>query len=116
MAVLRFEPGIRYVHNEQVYIVRQLLIEGRLLVENLSFGGQITVARDELVTAWAAGELRFEVMGANVEQPKDRPIATNYTFADFQHCDESLKENDGQWQMHMSSLLLLTMICALVTA
>ncbi len=63
MARMRFTLGTRYLLQGQVYIVRQMLADNRLLVENQSFGGQVIVTQDDLCAAWARDELRFEVHG-----------------------------------------------------
>src|SRR5712692_5251402 len=85
MARMYFDIGRRYLLRGQVYVVRQKILEGKLLVENQSFGGQITVSPEELCIAWGRGELQFEVNdGPHVRRRPDEILATTYTFADFQ--------------------------------
>jgi putative transposase len=105
MARLRFAVGVRYLRQGQVYCIVQLLLEHRVLVENQSFGGQMTVPMDELYTAWAAGDLRFEVRGVHAQQSPDHPIATAYTFADFQHLPR--RQRDEAWRRYQLLLPLL---------
>lgn len=107
MARMRFTLGTRYVLQGQVYIVRQVLVDNRLLVENQSFGGQFTVTQDDLCAAWARDELRFEAHGPNTQRSSDSPLATSYTFADFQHL--SVKLRDEAWRRYqlIHPLLLL---------
>ncbi len=76
MARMRFTLGTRYVLQGQVYIVRQVLVDNRLLVENQSFGGQFTVTQEELCAAWACDELRFEVYGPNTQRRSESSLAT----------------------------------------
>ena len=63
MARLRFTPGTRYLRNEQIFLVRQVLAAQRLLVDNQSVGGQDIASQDELIAAWGDGALQFEVQG-----------------------------------------------------
>ena len=107
MARMRFTLGTRYVLQGQVYIVRQVLVDNRLLVENQSFGGQFTISQEELCAAWARAELRFEVHGPNTQCRSEISLATSYTFADFQHL--SVKLRDEAWRRYqcIRPLLLL---------
>ncbi len=93
MARIRFAVGTRYLLNEQVYIVRQLLVDNRLLVENQSFGGQLTVSYDDLCAAWGRGEVRFEVQGRHVRTSPDRPISLEYSVSDLQGLPEPVRED-----------------------
>ena len=65
MARMRFTLGTRYLLQGQVYLVRQVLVDRRVIVENQSFGGQTIVTQDDLCASWARGELRFEVHGVH---------------------------------------------------
>jgi putative transposase len=87
MARLRFTVGTRFLLKEYVYIVREILLEQKLLVENLSFGGKVIFTQAELAAAWDAKELIFEIFGRNLVKEEIRPIATQYTIADFQNLD-----------------------------
>ncbi len=84
MARLSFSVGTRFLWQQQVYIVREVLLDGKVRLENLSFGGWPVYDAQELVTAWAAGALIFEVRGRAARTLPDQPIATAYTLADFQ--------------------------------
>jgi len=83
MARARFTVGTRYKYNGEVFIVHELLLEGKLSVENQSFGGLSRTTQDELSKAWARGEIAFEVHGPNTRKPRDIPIVTEFTVADF---------------------------------
>jgi putative transposase len=105
MARLRFTLGVRYLNQGQLYIVRQLLAEHRFAVENQSFGGQKIVTQEELVEEWAQGNLRFEVVGPNAKQTSDAPLATSFTFADFEHLPPN--QRDEAWRRYQLILPLL---------
>jgi putative transposase len=107
MSRMRFTLGTRYVLQGQVYIVRQVLVDNRLLVENQSFGGQFTVTQEELCAAWARDELRFEVHGPNTRPRSESPLATSYTFADFQHLSVKLRNEAWRRYQCIRPLLLL---------
>lgn len=63
MARLHLTVGTRYTRDAQVYVVRQVLPDDQLVVENQPFGGQAVLARADLYAAWARGEVRFEIPG-----------------------------------------------------
>jgi putative transposase len=84
MARSRFTVGTRYKRNEEVSIVRELLVDGKLSVENQSFGGLSRTTQDELSKAWARGEIAFEIHGPNTRKPRDIPLITEFTVADFE--------------------------------
>ncbi len=89
MARLSFITGVRFLWQQQVYIIREVLLEGRVRVENVSFGGCPVLTEQELVAAWAAGELVFEVAGRGTRTLPDHPISTSYTWPDFQALADS---------------------------
>ncbi len=84
MARRRFTVGTRYVYKEQVFVVREMLVNGGVSVENLSFGGRVVRTQDELGEIWAQGEITFEVSGPQTKKLPDSPLATAYKIADFQ--------------------------------
>ncbi len=65
MARMRLAPGVRFLLRGEVWIVRQVLLGDRHLVGSQRFGVSRTVCLEELYSAWAAGELRFEIGGRN---------------------------------------------------
>ncbi len=89
MGRLYLTPGTRYLRDGRVYVVRQLLLDGRLLVEDQSVGGQTVVARDELTAAWGEGTLTFEVHGPWSLSAVDTSLSTTYTISDFQQLPEA---------------------------
>ncbi|KAB8144892.1 DDE-type integrase/transposase/recombinase [Chloroflexia bacterium SDU3-3] len=107
MARLRLTQGSRYLYQSNVYIVRQILTEGRLAVENQSFGGQAIITYAELVEAWGRGEIQFEVRGHNVSNTSERPLATSYTFDDLHMLPA--KQRDEAWRRYQLLLPLLRM-------
>jgi len=84
MARSRFTVGTRYMYNKEVFIVRELLVDGKLNVENQSFGGLTRVSQRELSEAWAQGEIIFEIHGPNTRKPRDVSLITEFTVADFE--------------------------------
>jgi len=107
MARVRFTPGTRYVFHGQEYRVRQALSSGQLLVDNQSSGEQATVALTDLSAAWAGGALQFEVCGSNVQRGTAHPLATAYTYADFQQLPARYR--DEAWRRYRLLLPLLAL-------
>lgn len=83
MGRLHLTPGTRYLQDGHVYVVRQLLLDGRVLVENQSVGGQSVLSHAQLASSWGQGALTFEVHGPHTQRRDDRPLPTAYTIADF---------------------------------
>ncbi len=84
MALCRFTKGTRFEWRSQVFIIEQVLLDNRFLIENQTLGGQERASLDELLAAYRNGTLRFEVRGPNARRRPGRPLATEYTFANFQ--------------------------------
>ncbi len=105
MARLRLDPGVRYLVEGLVYVVRRVLARGQLLVENESFGGEAAVSRDQLVEAWARGELRFEVRGSNARRDADSPLATECAISDLEGASPARREE--AWRRYRLILPLL---------
>jgi putative transposase len=108
MARSRFTVGTRYLHNKQVYIVRQLLLDNKVQVENQSFGGLVILTQEELVDIWAKGEVIFEVYGRHTKVSEDTHIATEYTLADFQKLERGWEEAWRRYQLILPLLKELT--------
>jgi putative transposase len=98
MGRIRLLPGTRYLLHDQVFLIRQVLVAGDLLVENQSFGGQQHLPMDDLCAAWARGDLRFEVHGPHTTSASATTLATSYTFADFQQLPERYR--DEAWRRY----------------
>jgi putative transposase len=92
MAKFHFEIGVRFRYKQEVWVIKDILTDHRVLVENLSFGGRFEKSVDELGDAHTAGDLVFEVFGRNVRQDKDEPIPTRYSFADFTELPEDVRK------------------------
>jgi len=104
MSRQRFESGIRLLLDEQMYIIREVLVDGRCHLENLSLGGQRFMSGDELNQAWSAGRLRFEVTGRGAYQDPDRPLAVTFSQADFQSLPESQRAAAWRRYQHLTAL------------
>jgi len=83
MGRLHVTAGTRYLRDGRAQVVRQVLRDGRLLVEDQSVGGEAVVTRAELTAAWAEGRLRFAVRGPGARASGGAVLATAYTIADF---------------------------------
>jgi hypothetical protein len=97
-------PGVRLLLDEQMYIIREVLADGRCRLENLSLGGQRFINQDELCEAWATGRLCFEVQGHGVYEDPDRPLPISYSQADFQTLPD--KQRMAAWAryQHLAAL------------
>lgn len=83
MARKWFDKGITYKLGHDYYLIRQVLLDGRRLVENQTSGGDGNVALTELLAAWSRGDLVFTVDGPNARRSKPGLPATEYTVNDF---------------------------------
>lgn len=107
MARSRFTVGTRYKYNGEVFIVHELLLDGKLSVENQSFGGLSRTTQDELSKAWARGEIAFEVHGPNTRKPRDIPFVTEFTVADFKRLPAKWRDEARRRLDLIRPLLLL---------
>jgi len=107
MARLHLTVGTRYEQDAQVYVVRQLLPDDRLLVENQSFGSQTIRTRDEMSAAWASGALVFEVHGPGTRPSPRSTLATGYTIADIAHLPEARRAEAWRRYTLIAPLLAL---------
>jgi putative transposase len=99
-----FEPGVRLLLDEQMHIIREVRESGRCRLENLSLGGQRFLTQEELREAWAAGRLRFEVLGRGAYEDPDRPLSVAYTLADFQSLPEDQRAAAWSRYQHLAAL------------
>jgi hypothetical protein len=93
MARMRLAPGVRFLLRGEVWIVRQVLLGDRLLIESQSFGVSRTVCRGKLYSAWTAGELRFEIGGRNTGPTSDGELSTEYAVADLAGLPPALRDD-----------------------
>src|SRR6266851_1350610 len=105
MARRRFTVGTQYTYQKQVYVVREMLVNRRISVENLSFGGRGVMSQNELTEVWARGEIVFEVHGPQTRKLQDSPLATAYKIADFQRLPP--KGRDEAWRKYQILLPIL---------
>jgi len=95
---LHLTRGTRYVRDGHIYVVQQLLLDGRLLVEDQTVGGQAVVTREDLTAFWGCGSLSFEVVGPHVRRDGDVALSTAYTIADFHSLPE--EERAEAWRRY----------------
>ncbi len=85
-----------------MYVVRQLLHEGKLLVEDQTEGGQRVVSRDDLQGAWSSGALTFvsarEGKGLASDTRADADTDTAAVIADFHVVPEA--ERAEAWRRY----------------
>ena len=105
MARRRFTVGTRYLYKAQVYIVREMLVNGGISVENLSFGGRVVMTQQDLGEIWARGEITFEVSGPQTRKLQDSPLATAYKITDFQQLPP--RGRDEAWRKYQILLPIL---------
>ena len=98
MARLHFTVGTRYLHNEQVYIISELLLDDKIVAKNQSFGGLVTLTQEELTEFWSRGEIRFEVHGRYAKIEPNVPLTVEYTIADFQQLPHN--QRDEAWRRY----------------
>lgn len=100
MARLRFALGTRYALRGDVYCVRQVLSDARVVVANHTAGGETVVPVPDLVAAWAAGALVFEARGPHVPDragdARSRPAPP--TVADLHSLDPA--HRDEAWRRY----------------
>ncbi len=108
MGRLHLAVGTRYERDGQTFLVRQVLRDGRLVVEDQSGGGQGVVTRDEVTAAWDRGALRFAVRGPGVRvgEKGEGTLPTAYTIADFHLLPET--ERAEAWRRYTLIRPLLT--------
>jgi len=108
MALCRFTKGTRFEWRRQVFIIVQVLLDDQFLLENQTIGGQERASRDVLLAAFRDGALLFEVRGPNARRRRGRPLATAYTFADFQGLPEEKRAEAWRRYEVIRPLLLLS--------
>ena len=91
MGRLHLAVGTRYERDGHVWVVVQVLRDGRLRVEDQSAGGQEIVTRAELTAAWADGALRFAIRGRGAHMKEAGTSLAAHTVADFHVLPESAR-------------------------
>lgn len=84
-------PGQRFELSGKVYKIEQSLSKGKVLVSNLSFGGEELFTIDDMVSEFFLGSLRFETCGKNTKVYKDSSLVSSYKYGDFSKIDEKYK-------------------------
>lgn len=101
-----FSKGVTFEMQGQVYMVHQILLDERRLLENLTNGGEERVSHEDLLAAYGRGEIRFIVKGPNTRRTTSQRPATDYTFADFRGLGA---ERDEAWRRYTIIRSYLTM-------
>jgi len=98
MARLRFTLGTRYRRHGAVFLVRDTLANARVVVENLTSGGQEVTPIHDLVTAWTVGALVFEGPGLRAGADNLEWTPEPLTRADLQSVASS--QRDEAWRRY----------------
>jgi len=91
MGRLHLAVGTRYERDGHVWVVVQVLRDGRVRVEDQSAGGQEIVTRAEVTAAWADGALRFAIRGRGAHMKEAGTSLAAHTVADFHVLPESAR-------------------------
>jgi putative transposase len=106
MARIQLKVGTRYTNDSQIYVVRRILPDGSYGVENVSLGQEATVGYDEILLAWAGGNLRFEVVGPKAKHESATPLKMRYIEDDIADLPQAVRNET--WQRYQ----LMLNICA----
>ncbi|MBZ0283500.1 MAG: DDE-type integrase/transposase/recombinase [Anaerolineae bacterium] len=98
MSRLHITVGTRFLLNQQVMAVCEVLPDRKFILENQSFGGKLVYSLDDLIAAWGRGDLIFEVRGKHTKKDNLKPLITEYTIADFQGLPE--KQQQEAWRRY----------------
>lgn len=98
MARLHFKEGIRFILQEQVFQIIQVLIDDRFVVKNQTSGGQFIKSREELVQHWHNKELIIEIPDTLALSDSHNPIPTQYTYNDLSHLPSNIR--DEVWRRY----------------
>jgi putative transposase len=83
MSRIQIKPGMRYIHQHQIYLVQKRLADHHYQIENLSTGETSILSYDQLLHDWASGEIRFEITSPNARSDTDMPLNTRYKEDDL---------------------------------
>lgn len=78
MARSQFSEGTRLKWKSSSYVISKILMDGKILLQNLSYGGFETFALQDLLLAWKQRELVFALIGNNVKKAADGSFPTRY--------------------------------------
>lgn len=98
MGRIQIHVGLRLLLDDQLHIVRDILPDGTYRLENLHFGGWITLDAATLSNQWAQGRLRFEISGPGVRPGETPGLAVSYTHADFEALPPH--QRDTAWERY----------------
>jgi putative transposase len=98
MGRIQIHIGLRLLLDDQLHIVRDILPDGTYRLENLHFGGRITLDAATLSNQWAQGKVRFEISGPGVRPGETPGLAVSYTRADFEALPPH--QRDAAWERY----------------
>lgn len=83
MSRIQIKAGTRYVTQGDIYLIQKRLADRHYRIENLSTGETTLLSHDDLLQAWANGDLRFEITSANARRDTEVPLNTRYQEDDL---------------------------------
>lgn len=92
MGRIQVHIGLRLLLDDQLHLVRDVLPDGNCRLENLRFGGWLTLDTHTLADYWTQGRIRFEINGPGVQVNQEQGLAVTYTHADFEALPEHQRE------------------------
>lgn len=98
MGRIQIYSGLRLLLDDQLHIVRDILPDATYRLENLHFGGWITLDAATLSNQWAQGKGRFEISGPGVRPGETPGLAVSYTRADFEALPPH--QRDAAWERY----------------
>jgi putative transposase len=98
MGRIQIHSGLRLLLDDQLHIMRDILPDGTYRLENLHFGGWITLDAVTLSNQWAQGKVRFEMSGPGVRPGETPGLAVSYTRADFEALPPH--QRDTAWERY----------------
>jgi hypothetical protein len=87
-----FIQGTRFIFDAEVYVVKEVLLSGKLVLLNQTRGGEREASHQELTELWSANRLVFEALGERAIKQNDLPIPTAYTIADFSQLEDKYRK------------------------
>lgn len=98
MARIQLKVGTRYIHDDQIYVVRCILPDSRYRVENRTSGQETMVGYEELLLAWAEGTLRFEALSSKTQHEPTTPLKMRYVEDDIADLPQAVQ--DETWRRY----------------
>jgi putative transposase len=106
MARIKLQVGTRYVLDNEIYVVEQMLGAAQYRVAKISSGEISTMKYEDIMTSWSKEHLRFEVMSPNTKPEGEIPLNTTYIADDITDLPASTRAE--AWRRYNLILSLYT--------